>query len=124
MHPVILLVDDDQPTLDLLEQLLRPLNVSVLRAMDGAAAIDILAGSAPDMMFLDLLLPQVSGVEVLNYVGSAARLRDMFVGIITAHSGVIPAELNPRVDGYFVKPLRLKEIRDIVLAVINQQRTA
>ncbi|MBL8165922.1 MAG: response regulator [Anaerolineae bacterium] len=124
MHPVILLVDDDQPTLDLLEQLLRPLNVSVLRALDGAAAIDLLARHRPDMMFLDLLLPQVSGVDVLHFVRNTSHLHNMYVGIITAHSGVIPSELNNRIDGYFVKPLRMKEIRDMVLTVIDQQHTA
>lgn len=121
MSPLILLVDDDQPTLDLLEQLLRPLNVSVLCAMDGAAAIRILAADTPDMLFLDLLLPQINGVEVLNYVCNSPHLSSLFVSIITAHSGIIPPELNQRVDAYFIKPLPLKEIRQTVLSVIQQQ---
>lgn len=116
-----LIVDDDEHTLFFLEQVLRPLGMEILKAADGEQALDYLSQCSPTILFLDLLLPRTSGIEVLNYVRSAAHLSTMYVVVVSAHDQYSLEDPLPETDAYFVKPVRPKEIRDAAQIAIAQQ---
>lgn len=115
-----LLVDDDPMTLTFLEQALSPTGVQSYLAYDGSQAIEVLQRSAPVILFLDLLLPKVSGMEVLDFVLNSPHLTNMFVAIISAHDHFPPSPQLDRADVYYVKPLRLKDIRGAVQQAIDR----
>jgi CheY-like chemotaxis protein len=123
MQQTALIVDDDQPTLLFLQQVLLPLNVQVIRADDGAQAIDILQQSTPDVMFLDLLLPGISGLDVLQFVSLTQRLNDMYTVVISAHNRFQPAKALARANEYLIKPVRVQTIREIMQQVVSRQLT-
>ena len=64
----ILVVDDDPDILDLVADRLQLMRFEVVRATDGAAALDVLRSDPPPLTILDLQMPKVSGMEVLNAV--------------------------------------------------------
>ena len=64
----ILVVDDDPDILDLLSDRLRLMRFDVACASDGQAALDILRQEAPPLTILDLQLPRLSGLEVLQAI--------------------------------------------------------
>jgi len=64
----ILVVDDDPDILDLVADRLQLMRFEVVRATDGAAALDVLRSDPPPLTILDLQMPKVSGMEVLNTV--------------------------------------------------------
>lgn len=121
MAHTALLVDDDQMTLTFLEQALNPTGVLSILAADGKQAIELLQEHTPAIMFLDMLLPKVSGLQVLDFVLSAPHLNDMFVAIISAHDHFPNSPQLERADAYFVKPLRVKDLREVTQQAIARQ---
>jgi two-component system alkaline phosphatase synthesis response regulator PhoP len=121
MSHCALIVDDDEHTLYFIEQVLRPLRLEILKAANGEQALAYLQQSTPAILFLDLLLPRISGLDVLNYVSSAPHLKMMYVVVVSAHD---PYHFNvpmPRADVYLVKPVRPKEILTAAEFAISQQ---
>jgi CheY-like chemotaxis protein/tetratricopeptide (TPR) repeat protein len=79
----ILLAEDHQPLAAMLESLLVSLGHQVVRAGDGIAALAAIEGGGVDLALLDLKLPGMSGVEVLQKVRRSASWRDLPVVIMT-----------------------------------------
>ena len=105
--PEILIVDDEPGLLALFSSLIQRLDCTVVQANGGAAAIDILSKRTPDLLILDIAMPQVSGIDVLRYVVSQTpRLDAMQVLVLTA-LGVSHElrDLMPRVQRWVVKPV-------------------
>ena len=68
MKPVILLVDDEDTIRLFLEKTLRDEGYEALTASTGAEAIEITRSELPDLVLLDLKLPDTSGLEVLRQI--------------------------------------------------------
>src|SRR5262249_22216654 len=121
MEFIALIADDDHPTLLFLEQVLRPLNIQVIRAEDGRQAIDILENQTPIILFLDMLMPGMSGLDVLDYIARTPRLSNLLVAIVSAHHYFEPSQTLERANAYYIKPIRPKDIRDITQFAISRQ---
>ncbi len=120
MAHTALLVDDDQMTLLFLEQALHPTGVQALPTSDGQQAIEVLQEYTPIILFLDMLLPKVSGLEVLDFVLQNPHLNNMYIAVISAHDHFPSSVQLDRADAYFVKPLRLRDIRDVTQKAIDR----
>jgi CheY-like chemotaxis protein len=79
----ILFVDDDAVILSLYQKALVQRGFTVETATDGIAAIKSLRASRPDVVVLDLMMPKFSGVDVLRFVRSEAKLSDLPVIVLT-----------------------------------------
>ncbi len=106
----ILLVDDDAVIRAIYGKRLAQYGFSVATATDGLNALELLQADKPDLVVLDLMMPKLSGVEVLKFLRSQARLRSIPVAIFTnafmdelaqaaieigVQQTVIKAECNP-----------------------------
>ena len=81
----ILVVEDDRDTLSGLFTLLMNAGFSVLTAEHGAQAVDLLAhGIRPRLILLDLMMPKVTGWDVLKHLQSDPELREIPVVVMTA----------------------------------------
>jgi two-component system sensor histidine kinase/response regulator len=80
----VLLVDDEAVNLDLLEAYLEPLGCEVLRANGGAEARARFDADAPDLVLLDVMMPDVDGFEVLRHVRRAQKGPYVPVVLVTA----------------------------------------
>src|SRR5256885_2024867 len=83
----VLVVDDEQPNLDLIEALLKPAGFSVLRANSGQQGIEIARSRLPNLILLDLMMPGVSGFEAVERLRSEERTRTIPIMILTAKIG-------------------------------------
>ena len=77
------MIDDNELSRELLGRYLRRQGHSVLAAASGAEAIAILQHSAVDLIFLDLVMPEMSGLELLKRIKSDERLRAVPVIIVS-----------------------------------------
>ena len=84
LRPPTTLVDDEQPNLDLIEALLKPAGFSVLRADSGQQGIEIARSRLPNLILLDLMMPGVSGFEVVEQLRSREETRAIPIMILTA----------------------------------------
>lgn len=84
--PIILLVDDEPFNLDLLEQELSSQGLDIRMAANGEEALARVAEEAPDMIFLDLMMPVMDGFGVLEQLQEHEQWREIPVVIVSASS--------------------------------------
>ena len=104
------LVVDDEPTLrETLAEALEQDGLAVLTAADGKEALERFRTGAPDLVLLDLMLPQISGIEVCRIM---RRESNVPIVMLTAKDGeidkVVGLELGA--DDYVTKPFSLREL--------------
>jgi CheY-like chemotaxis protein len=114
-----LVVDDDLPSREIYGGMLANLGFDVEIAVDGQQAIDLLSRSQPDLVLLDLLLPRVNGVRVLEYIYATPHLNATRVIIITAHTNYRDSLPLREGDFYFTKPVTPSEIREVILHALQ-----
>lgn len=83
-NPVVLIVDDEHANQFLLEGLLNAHGYETLTASDGEECLDILNSTHPDLILLDIMMPRMSGVEVLKSVMKSEELQHIPVLMVSA----------------------------------------
>jgi two-component system phosphate regulon response regulator PhoB len=108
----VLIVDDEADLRDLVDFHLRQAGYRTLQAAGGAAALSICNRERPDIVLLDLNLPDVSGVDVCRTLRAQPETRDVPVLMLTARGGetdrVVGFEVGA--DDYVTKPFSLREL--------------
>ena len=119
----ILLVEDDRYLRRACETALRQRGFAVSSAVDGAAALDAIAAELPDLVLLDLLMPRVTGLEVLRSLRSRPETRALPVLILSNSSREQDLEEIKQlgVAGYYVKSdLSLRELGDRIERLLKE----
>jgi CheY-like chemotaxis protein len=80
----VLVVDDEQANLDLLEALLEPAGFGVLRAGGGQEGIDVARSQLPNLILLDLMMPDVTGFDVVEALRAEEATRSIPVMVLTS----------------------------------------
>jgi two-component system response regulator PrrA len=109
-QPNVLVVDDDPAIREALDRALRLEGFAVSTRPDGSAALSVLEDEPPDVMVLDVMMPGLSGVEVIRRLRAGGH--ELPVCVLSARD-----ELEDRVQGlragaddYLVKPFELEEL--------------
>jgi len=112
----VLIVDDEPNILILMEQALEKLededNVELLTAKNGVEALELIQQEKPDLVFLDVMMPKMSGLEVCNAVKNELGMEDICIIMLTAKGQEFDKQSGMAVgaDLYITKPFRPKEI--------------
>ena len=85
MHKV-LVVDDEEPILELLKYNLEKGGFEVKTALDGTRAVEIAKKFVPDLVLLDIMMPKMDGVETCRLLRDIPELQKTFVVFLTARS--------------------------------------
>jgi signal transduction histidine kinase/DNA-binding response OmpR family regulator len=93
----ILAIDDDPKALELVATALEPEGVRVLRATDGATGLALAEAEQPDVIILDLLMPEMNGFEVLERLAQSPTTRDIPTIMFTVKD--LTAEETQRLNG-------------------------
>ena len=115
----ILLVDDEQSIQTLLSYPLRKDGYEVVRAADGREALDRFAEQAFDLVVLDVMLPQLDGLEVCRRLRARSAVP---IIMLTAKSEEIDKVLGLELgaDDYITKPFSMREFRSRVKAALRR----
>lgn len=113
----ILIADDEEPARFALRRALGQSDCRMSEAADGQAAIDLIRSEQPDLVFLDLQMPGLSGVDVLRQLGSEIRQREIIV--LTASDSVTTAVECIRLGAadFVTKPYEVEQVRAIARRV-------
>jgi DNA-binding response OmpR family regulator len=106
----VLLVEDDLTIGRSLEQALAGAGYRVTRAVDGAAARDAFARARPDLVLLDLGLPDVDGIDLCREFRAAAPATSIIVLTARQEEVDVVVGLDAGADDYVTKPFRLAEL--------------
>ena len=93
----ILAIDDDPKAVELLAAVLEPEGFRILRAYGGEAGLEIARAEQPDLIILDLLMPEMNGFEVLDHLAQSSVTRRLPVILFTLKQ--LTAEEQQRVQG-------------------------
>jgi len=117
--PTILVVDDEQSYRDALSVALEREGFIVETAADGAEAIMRFESSRPALVLLDVMLPQMSGVDVCRELRTRSQVP---IIMVTARNAEIDAVVGLEVgaDDYVTKPFRLRELVARVRAALRR----
>lgn len=81
---IVLLVDDDTTLLEMYDERLKVEGFKIVQATDGDAALEKMREIRPDVILLDIMMPKVSGFEVLRQLKENPEFEDIPVLILTA----------------------------------------
>ena len=116
----ILIVEDEESVLDPLELLLTKEGFSIETARDGKEALEQFAKTNPDLILLDLMLPEISGTEVCRQIRLKSQVPIiMLTAKDTEVDKVVGLELGA--DDYVVKPYSKAELVARIKAVLRRQ---
>lgn len=118
----VLIADDEPDVLNLLALNLRKEGFDVLKAEDGARALEIAKAEAPDLIVLDLMMPGMSGLEVTKQLKQSPTTNRIPILMLTARAEevdrIVGLELGA--DDYVTKPFSPREIVLRVQAVLRR----
>lgn len=112
MPASVLIVDDEPNILISLEFLLAQNGLSPYVARSGEQALDIMEAFVPDVILLDVMLPNRSGFDILRHIRANERLRGMKVIMLSARSREqdISKGMDLGADHYMTKPFSTREL--------------
>lgn len=122
MPETILLVEDDTSILRGLELNLKVEGYTVLAARDGEAALKLLRSATPDVMLLDIMLPKLSGYEVIRAARQAYPELPILVLSAKGQEADKVLGLSLGADDYITKPFGLAELLARVRAALRRRR--
>ena len=115
----ILIIDDEQEICEMLYTFLIPHNYKVFLAFNGQMGLEYFEEIKPDIVLLDLKMPDIDGMEVLKIIRKVSKIP---VVIITGHpqdvSEIHLADLN--IEGYIEKPVSLQVVLNTLKYLIGE----
>jgi len=118
----ILVVDDEQDLLDLIEYNLRQEGYDVIKAENGKDGIQMAKEHMPDLVLLDIMMPQMDGIEVCDRMREDSTLSHIPIIFLTARSDEKTEieGLNKGADDFITKPISTTKLVSRIKAVLRR----
>ncbi len=120
--PTILLVEDNEENWDMLSRRLQRRGYEVIRARDGREGVAMARSAAPDLLLLDMNLPEMNGWEVARLLKGAPETSALPIIALTAHAmaGDRERALEAGCDDYHTKPVELPLLLSQIEAALRR----
>ena len=119
----ILVVDDEKPISDIIKFNMAKEGCEVLTAFDGREALEVFAAENPDIIILDLMLPEIDGLEVARTIRKTSNVPIIVLSAKdTEFDKVIGLEIGA--DDYVTKPFSNRELQARVKALLRRSEFA
>jgi len=122
--PTVLVVEDDLLELKLFSLLLERYGYRALSAAGGAEALHILSYRRPHALVLDLVMPCISGIEVLRHVRNTPELSSLPVLVLTARPAMLAQAHSLGVEHWLIKPVQARQFIEALHQMIGNGNTA
>jgi len=124
MPEKILIVDDDAETLRLIGMMLERQGFEVIRLNNGIQASEVASSQKPDLIVLDVMMPDMDGYQVTRQIRSEPSLMDIPILMFTAKSQVNDKVVGYEagVDDYLTKPVHPAELVAHIRALLSRTR--
>ncbi len=123
----ILCIEDDLEMIDLIRLILTRRGFEVLGAAGGMAGLKEVREQLPDLVLLDLMMPDMDGWEVYQQMKAEDSTRNIPVIVVTAKAQSIDRVLGlhiAKVDDYIAKPFSPQDLLNSVEKVLGQKKVA
>ena len=118
----VLVVDDEEPILELLKYNLEKQGYDVRTATDGQIAVDTAKKFHPDLVLLDIMMPRMDGVEACRQIRAIPELQNTFIVFLTARSEEYSevAAFDVGADDYITKPIKPRALMSRITALFRR----
>jgi DNA-binding response OmpR family regulator len=117
----IVIVEDQPDVADLLEEMLNIGRYQIVKIHSSTGALSMILAEKPDLVLLDIMMPDVSGLEVLRYMRREPDLEKTPVVIVSAKT--LPADIRTGFEAgateYLTKPVDVEVLRSTVARVLQ-----
>lgn len=121
----ILCIEDEHEMIDLIRLILARRGFKVSGATSGKEGLEAIRNERPDLVLLDLMMPEMDGWEVYQSMKAEEALREIPVIIVTAKAQSIDRVLGlhiAKVDDYIAKPFSPQELMNSVAKVLHLEK--
>jgi two-component system response regulator VicR len=122
---VILCIEDEQEMIDLIRLILNRRGYDVKGANSGLEGLKLIKKERPDLILLDLMMPDMDGWEVYQKMKADEKMKNIPVIVVTARAQSIDKVLGlhiAKVDDYIAKPFSPHELMNSVEKVLSGQK--
>ncbi len=122
----VLVVDDEQMTRDLLRLMLKPAGFEVFEAEDGLEALEKLAVLVPDVVLLDVMMPNMDGIATCQEIRRNPNTAALPVVMLSAktHGTAVNEGLAAGANDYLSKPIARKKLIEVITLLLNNKEPA
>jgi CheY-like chemotaxis protein len=112
----VLIVEDEEDAAELFAEMMRVSGFRVLKTSNSAPAIAMMASEKPDVIILDIMMPEISGLDILRQMRRDPDLANIPVVVVSAKS--MPADIKNGMEAgastYLTKPVGFLELKEAV----------
>ena len=124
---MILCIEDEQEMIDLIRLILGRRGFEIIGAIGGKAGLEAMRKNHPDLVLLDLMMPEMDGWEVYQQMKAEEATREIPVIVVTAKAQSIDKVLGlhiAKVQDYIAKPFSPQELLSSVDKVLGRKKSA
>jgi len=122
----VLIVEDEPDAAELFAEMMRVNGFRVVKTFSSTPAIDLLANEQPDLVLLDLMMPDISGLEVLRFMRREPHYKDIPVIVVSAKS--MPVDIRVGMEAgasaYLTKPVGYLDLKHAVERLLPSEPRA
>jgi CheY-like chemotaxis protein len=120
--PKILLVEDNEMNRDMLSRRLQKKGYEVAIAVDGAQGVQMARSESPDLILMDMSLPEIDGWEATRQLKNAADTTSIPIIALTAHAmaGDREKAIAAGADDYDTKPIELPRLLEKIQTILSR----
>jgi CheY-like chemotaxis protein len=122
----VLIIEDEADAADLFAEMMRVSGFRVLKTSASAPAITMMIAEKPDIVLLDIMMPDVSGLDILRQMRADPELTNIPVVVVSAKS--MPADIKNGMEAgastYLTKPVGFLELKEAVERALGSQSAA
>jgi len=117
----IVVIEDEQEAAEMFAEMMRVSGFRVLKATSSAPGMQLIASERPDAVVLDIMMPDISGLDVLRFMREDPQLAKIPVIVVSAKS--MPADIKMGLEAgasvYLTKPVGYLDLKDAVEKVLG-----
>jgi DNA-binding response OmpR family regulator len=121
----VIVIDDEPFILMMIEDKLKKANIDVLTLRDSKSAVEVIRREMPDLVILDWMMPELSGIDVCKIMKKDADMQHIPVFMLTAKGQDADEQIGLKcgVTRYITKPFSPKALLEMVSEVIGNDRS-
>jgi CheY-like chemotaxis protein len=112
--PVILLIDDEKAYAEVIKEALTPMGIDVHIACNAMEAMLVIQDITPDLILLDVMMPEVDGLTLLRWLRENSREKDIPIHIVSAKARPEDrdAAIQAGANGFLSKPFTMQDLKE------------
>lgn len=119
----VLIIEDEEDAADMFAEMMRVSGYRVLKTSSSTPALTMMAAEKPDVVILDIMMPEISGLDILRQMRKDPALVNIPVVLVSAKS--MPADIKHGMEAgasmYLTKPVGFTELKEAIERVLGGQ---